>query len=228
MCHALRVSKSGHYDWQKRKNAPPAPTAKSRQKRRDLIEEIFSGSRSIYCYRKTHVVLRKRGINCSPNTVRADCKRIGIKSVTKKRFRVKTTDSNHDLPVAENVLNRNFLAEAPDAKRLTDITCVRTLEGFLFVVAIIDMFSRKAVGYATADRLRTEPVVESLRMPLARGRKFAGETWLHGDRGVQFSSAMFREALSVAQISQSMSRKGDCRDDAPVESWFGKLKSEWP
>ena len=227
MCRVLKVSTSGFYDWQKRKDAPATPTAKARQKRRDLIEEIYNASRKIYGYRKIHVVLKKRGVTCSPNTVYADCQRIGIQSVTKKPFRVRTTDSNHNLPVAKNVLNRNFQAQRPNEKWLTDITYVATLEGWLFVVAIIDLFSRKVIGYAMADHLRTELVVEALRMPLARGRKIVGEMWLHSDRGVQFSSAMFRDVLSVTGIGQSMSRKGDCWDNAPCESWFGKLKTEW-
>jgi len=227
MCHVLKVSTSGFYDRQKRQNAPATPTAKSRQKRRDLIEEIFQKRHKIYGYRKIHIELRKRGVMCSPNTIYADCKQAGIQSVTKKKFRVRTTDSNHGFPVAKNVLNRDFKAQRPNEKWLTDITYVATLEGFLFVVAIIDLFSRKVIGYAMADHLRTELVVKALRMPLARGRKILGEIWLHSDRGVQFSSAMFREVLSVAKIGQSMSRKGDCWDNAPCESWFGKLKSEW-
>jgi len=227
MCQTLKVSTSGFYDWQNRKSAPPTPTAKAKQKRRDLIEEIFHKSRKIYGYRKISVELRKRGITCSPNTVYADCKRAGIQSVSQKRFRVRTTDSHHNLPVAKNILNRDFKAQRPNEKWLTDITYVATLEGFLFVVAIIDLFSRKVIGYAMADHMRTELVVEALRMPLARGRKILGEIWLHSDRGVQFSSSMFREVLSVAQIGQSMSRKGDCWDNAPCESWFGKLKAEW-
>ena len=227
MCHVLKVSTSGFYNWQKRKDAPATPTAKARQKRRDLIEEIYNASRKIYGYRKIHVVLKKRGVTCSPNTVYADCQRIGIQSVAKKPFRVRTTDSNHNLPVAKNVLNRNFQAQRPNEKWLTDITYVATLEGWLFVVAIIDLFSRKVIGYAMADHLRTELVVEALRMPLARGRKIVGEMWLHSDRGVQFSSAMFRDVLRVTGIGQSMSRKGDCWDNATCESWFGKLKTEW-
>jgi transposase InsO family protein len=227
MCHVLKVSTSGFYDWRHRQNAPLSPAAKAQQKRRDLIAEILNKSHKIYGYRKIHVVLRKHGVTCSPNTVHADCKRAGIKSVTQKRRRVKTTDSNHSLPVAQNILNRDFKAERPNEKWLTDITYVATLEGFLFVVAIIDLFSRKVIGYAMADHLRTELVIEALRMPLARGRKIIGEIWLHSDRGVQFSSSMFRDVLSVAQIGQSMSRKGDCYDNAPCESWFGKLKSEW-
>ena len=110
---------------------------------------------------------------------------------------------------------------------MTDITYVETLEGWLFVVAIIDLFSRKVVGYAMADHMRAELVVQALRMTLMRGRRVVDEIWLHSDRGVQFSSEMFREALSVASIGQSMSHKGDCWDNAPCESWFGKLKTEW-
>jgi len=227
MCGILDVSTSGYYAWKKRKAAPPTPREKTRQQRRDAIEELFNGSRKIYGYRKTCAVLRKRGVACSPNTVHADYKRSGLKSVVTKKHRIRTTDSNHDLPVAKNVLNRDFRASRPNEKWVADITYVETLEGWLFVVSIIDLFSRKVIGYAMADHMRTELVVSALRMVLMRGRKIIGEIWLHSDRGVQFSSEMFREALAVAEIGQSMSRKGDCWDNAPCESWFGKLKSEW-
>jgi putative transposase len=140
---------------------------------------------------------------------------------------VRTTDSNHELPVAKNVLGRDFTAQRPTEKWVTDITYVATLEGWLYVAAIIDLFSRKVIGYAMADHLRTELVVDALRMALGRGRKIVGEILLHSDRGVQFSSEMFREVLKVTGIDQSMSRRGDCWDNAPCESWFGKLKTEW-
>ena len=110
---------------------------------------------------------------------------------------------------------------------MTDITYIDTLEGWLYVVVILDLFSRKIVGYGMADNMRTELVVSALKMALARGRKITGEIWLHSDRGVQFASEMFRDALRLAGIGQSMSRKGDCWDNAPCESWFGKLKTEW-
>jgi transposase InsO family protein len=97
----------------------------------------------------------------------------------------------------------------------------------LYLVAIIDLFSRKVIGYAMKDNLRTELVLDALRMATGRGRKLANEIWLHSDRGVQFSSEAFREVLSLVGITQSMSRKGDCWDNAPSESWFGKLKTEW-
>ena len=186
----------------------------------------MSECRSIYGYRKIYHELRRRGISCSLNTIYADCKRLGIKSITCKKFRVRTTDSNHDLPIAKNVLNRDFKAEKPNEKWVTDITYVATLEGFLYVVAIIDLFSRKVIGYAMEDNMRTELVINALQMALGRGRKIVDEVWLHSDRGVQFSSEMFRDILKLVGIEQSMSRKGDCYDNAPCESWFGKLKTE--
>jgi putative transposase len=124
-------------------------------------------------------------------------------------------------------LNREFTASRPNEKWLTDITYVAMLEGWLYVVVILDLFSRKIVGYATASHLRAELVVSALKMALMRGRKIVGEVWLHSDRGVQFASSEFRDVLRLAGIEQSMSNRGDCWDNAPCESWFGKLKSEW-
>jgi transposase InsO family protein len=227
MCKVLQVSKSGFYDWLRRKAAPPTPTEQARQERGELVEKIFHESRDIYGYRKIYHELRRRSIACSLNTIHADCQRLGIKSITRRKHRVRTTDSNHDLPVAKNVLNRDFKAEKPNEKWVTDITYVATLEGFLYVATIIDLFSRKVIGYAMEDHLRTELVVSALKMPIGRGRKIVGEIWLHSDRGVQFSSEMFREILELVGIEQSMSRKGNCWDNAPCESWFGKLKTEW-
>jgi transposase InsO family protein len=173
------------------------------------------------------VFLRKNGCTYSLNTLHADCKYLGIKSITKKKHRVKTTDSNHDNPIAKNVLNRDFKAEKPNEKWVTDISYVDTMEGWLYLVAIIDLFSRKVIGYAMADNMKTELVVSALQMAIGRGRKIVGDVWLHSDRGVQFSSEMFREILHLVGIGQSLSRKGDCWDNAPCESWFGKLKTEW-
>jgi transposase InsO family protein len=227
MCKVLEVSKSGYYDWRKRQDAPPTPTELKRQKRCELVEKIFREINSIYGYRKIYHELRRQGLSCSLNTIYADCKRLGIKSKTRKKYRVQTTDSHHDLPIAKNVLCRDFRAEKPNTKWVTDITYVATLEGWLYVVAIIDLFSRKVIGYSMADHLRTEFVVEALKMAIGRGRKLTGAIWLHSDRGVQFSSAMFRDVLNLVGIEQSMSRKGDCWDNAPCESWFSKLKVEW-
>ena len=143
-----------------------------------------------------------------------------------EKHRIITTDSNHDNPVAKNVLHRDLKAEKPNEKWVTDITYVETLEGWLYLVAIIDLFSRKVIGYAMANNMKTELVINALQMAIGRGRNIVGEIWLHSDRGVQFSSSMFRDVLDLVGIEQSMSRKGDCWDNAPCESWFGKLKTE--
>jgi transposase InsO family protein len=227
MCRVLHVSKSGFYDWNRRQDTPPTPSEQKRQERQKIVATVFKENRGIYGYRKVHAALRKNGCTYSLNTIHADCKRLGIKSITRKKYRVKTTDSNHDNPIAKNVLNRDFKAEKPNEKWVTDITYVDTMEGWLYLVAIIDLFSRKVIGYAMADNMKTELVVAALQMAIGRGRKIVGEMWLHSDRGVQFSSEMFREILELVGIEQSMSRKGDCWDNAPCESWFGKLKTEW-
>jgi transposase InsO family protein len=229
MCNVLKVSKSGFYDWIQRQEAPPTPSEHVRQERRRLVKETYNETKFHRCYgyRKIHQVLRRRGVACSLNTIHADCQRLGIKSVTKKKFRVKTTDSNHDLPIAKNVLNRDFNAEKPNEKWVTDITYVETFEGWLYLVAIIDLFSRKVIGYAMADNMKTELVVSALQMAIGRGRKIVGNILLHSDRGVQFSSEMFRNILKMLDIAQSMSGKGDCWDNALCESWFSKLKTEW-
>jgi len=227
MCEVLKVSRSGFYAWRHRQTAPPTSHEVKRQQRMAAVEAAFDASHGIYGYRKIHAALRRQGVACSPNTVHADCQRAGIKSITRRKSRVKTTDSNHKHPVAGNVLNRDFTASKPNEKWLTDITYVATWEGWLYVVVILDLFSRKIVGYAMADHLRAELVVSALRMALMRGRTIIGEIWLHSDRGVQFASSEFRDALSLAGIGQSMSGKGDCWDNAPCESWFGKLKTEW-
>jgi len=227
MCKVFNVSKSGFYDWHHRQSAPPTQTERTRNERCEIVEKVFKEYHNIYGYRKIYHELKRRSITCSLNTIYADCKRLGIKSRTRRRYHVRTTDSNHTLPVAKNVLDRNFKAEKPNEKWLTDITYVSTQEGWLYVVSIIDMFSRKIIGYAMADNMRTELVIDALTMSLRRRRKIADELYLHSDRGVQFSSEQLREILELVDIKQSMSRKGDCWDNAPCESWFGKLKTEW-
>jgi transposase InsO family protein len=170
-----------------------------------------------------HAELQRQGMTYAPNTIYADFQALDIKSVTRKKYRVTTTDSNHDNPIAENVLCRDFQAEKPNEKWVTDITYVATMEGWLYLVAIIDLFSRKVIGYAMADNLKTELVISALQMVIGRGRSIAEGIYLHSDRGVQFTAEDFRKVLNQAEIEQSMSRKGDCYDNAPCESWFGKL-----
>jgi transposase InsO family protein len=229
MCRVLKVSKSGFYAWLKRQDEPPIPSEEVRLQRRTFVNEVFNETKfhNAYGYRKIYKELRRRGYTYSLNTIHADCKYLGIKSRTWKKYRVTTTDSNHSNPIAENVLSRDFKAEKPNEKWVTDITYVATLEGWLYLVAIIDLFSRKVIGYAMADHMKTELIISALQMVIGRGRNIAKGIYLHSDRGVQFSAHDFHQVLNLVGIEQSMSRKGDCWDNAPCESWFGKLKTEW-
>ncbi len=227
MCDTFDVSRSGYYAWKKRKDEPSTVTKIKQTERREKIAEAFKNSRDIYGCRKIHAKLNRDGVKCSPNTVHADCKALGIKSRTRKKFRVTTTDSNHELPVAENVLDRDFEAEKPGEKWATDITYIATAEGFLFVTVVIDLFSRRIIGWSAADHMRTELVVAALKMAIGNSRNCPDRVLLHSDRGSQFASDRFRECLALAGITRSMSGKGDCWDNAPCESWFGKLKTEW-
>lgn len=227
MCKTFAVSRSGYYTWRKRKERPPTKTKQKQTERRAKIVEAFKNSRNIYGCRKIHARLNRDGLKCSPNTVHADCKALGIKSRTRKKFRARTTDSNHNLSVAENVLDRNFKAEKPGEKWLTDITYIATLEGFLFVTVIIDLFSRRIIGFSAADNMKTDLVVTALKRAIGNSRTVPNRVLLHSDRGVQFASEQFRNCLDLAGITRSMSGKGDCWDNAPCESWFGKLKTEW-
>jgi len=227
MCESLDVSRSGYHSWKDRKNKPPTKAKQKQIERRGKIVEAFKESRNVYGCRKLHARLVREGIECTLNTVHADCKAMGVKSRTQKKFRVTTTDSNHGLPVAENILDRDFEAEKPGEKWATDITYIATAEGFLYLAVIIDLFSRRIVGWSAADHMKTELVVAALKMAVGNSRHVPDRLLLHSDRGVQFASDRFRECLTLAGITRSMSSKGDCWDNAPCESWFGKLKTEW-
>ncbi|CAO3439132.1 Transposase [Azospirillum doebereinerae] len=151
--------------------------------------------------------------------------RHGLRAQRPRAFRVCTTDSNHALPIAPNLLDRNFAPAAPNQVWLTDITYVPTDEGWLYVAVVLDLFSRKAIGWAMRDHLRTELPLVALTMALQRQRPAPGLLH-HSDRGCQYASAEDRKALESHGITQSMSRKGNCWDNAPMESFFGTLKSE--
>jgi transposase InsO family protein len=149
----------------------------------------------------------------------------GVVGRRKPRFR-RTTDSNHTLPVAANVLERNFVADAPDTAWVADITYVWTAQGWLYLAVILDLFSRRVVGWSMADHMRTELVLDALRAAL--GSRLPNEAGLvfHSDRGAQYASRAYQEALDANGITCSMSRRGNCWDNAVAESFFSTLKTE--
>lgn len=188
------------------------------------IEEIHQGSRRTYGSPRVFRVLKGMGESCGKTKVERLMKKHGIRAKTKRKFRV-TTDSKHNLPVVENLLKRDFSPEKPNATWASDITYVWTREGWLFLAVIIDLFSRQVVGWSMSERMTKELVLSSLRMAYFRRKPGKGLIF-HSDRGSQYCSYDFRSALTSYSMIQSQSRKGDCWDNAPTESFFHTLKTE--
>lgn len=222
LCDVLKVSRSGYYAWRHR---PASPRAARRQQLAHEIRQVHRESRATYGSPRVHQALKARGVLCSENTVAKVMKAEGVRSKARRSFLVKTTDSRHDHPVAGNVLNREFYPERPDEVWTADITYVPTAEGWLYLAVVLDLFSRRVVGWATADHLRAELTCDALRGALTRRRPRAGLLH-HSDRGVQYASQAYQDLLSRHGIASSMSRRGDCYDNAVTESFFSTVKRE--
>lgn len=222
VCDTLRVSRSGYYAWLKR---PVSPRQKRREELTEQIRQVHEDSRCTYGSPRVHAELADRQVKVCLNTVARLMKQGGLHSKIRRRFVVHTTDSQHDHPIAANVLDRQFAAEAPNRKWCCDITYVPTDEGFLYLAAVIDLCSRKIVGWSMADHLRSELCLEALSMALAHRRPDQGLLH-HSDRGVQYACESYRQMLTEHGIEASMSRTGNCYDNAVMESFFGTLKTE--
>jgi len=222
MCAVLGVSRSGYYAWRDR---PPSPAAARRGRLVEQIRAVHAEARSVYGSPRVHRELQARGIACCENTVAKLMRAHDIRSVARRRFVARTTDSRHDRPVADNVLAREFYPDKPDTAWAADITYIPTAEGWLYLAAVIDLCSRKVVGWATADHLRAELPLVALRMALAHRRPAEGLLH-HSDRGSQYASDAYQAVLAGHGIEPSMSRAGDCWDNAVVESFFSTLKRE--
>jgi len=222
MCRILNVSRSGYYAWVDR---PPGEQASRREELIGQIRRVHEESHGTYGSPRTHAELVERKIDVCVNTVAKLMKRVGIRSIMHRTFRVQTTDSDHDLPVADNRLDRQFAADLPDRKWACDITYIPTREGFLYLAAVMDLCSRKIVGWSMADHLRTELCTDALEMAL-RSRRPGADLVHHSDRGVQYASADYQQRPQTHGITASMSRVGDCYDNAMMESFWGTLKTE--
>lgn len=221
LCRALSVSKSGYYAWRGREP--------SRRSARDgelllQIKEAHADSRRTYGSPRVHAELRARGTRCSRKRVARLMRSAGL-SARRPRRAVRTTDSRHSLPVAANLLGRDFTAAAPDLRWAADITYVPTAEGWLYLAVILDLFSRRVVGHACAPTLATTLVVEAWALACGRRRPGAGLLH-HSDRGSQYAGGEYQARLAEVGAQASMSRRGDCYDNAAVESFFGTLKTE--
>ena len=221
MCEALEVSVSGYYAWATRADSP---TQKWRAELVEAIEAIHADVKQRYGSPRMAAELQAREYACSENTVAKLMKAHKIQAQTRKRF-VRTTDSRHGLAVAQNVLNRDFEPTGPNESWCTDITYVGTREGWLYLAVVEDLFSRMVVGWSMDDSMESRLVVDALSMALARRRPGAG-LLAHSDRGSQYASDHYQRVLSEERIVCSMSGVGQCWDNAPVESFFGRMKCE--
>ena len=225
MCSVLEVSRSGYYDWERRREQPPGPRQRRRAELVEKIQEVHEQSRCTYGSPRVYEELKAQGESVCQNTVARVMRDQGIRSVVHRRFRVRTTDSSHAHPIAPNVLDRDFERDLPDEAWCADITYVPTQEGWLYLACVIDLCSRRIVGWSMAEHLRAELCTEALEMAVARRRPGEGLVH-HSDRGVQYACGEYRELLEEHGIQCSMSNRGDCWDNAPMESFFATLKSE--
>ena len=221
-CAVLQVSRSGFYSWRQR---PPSATATKRAALTQEVREVHRLSRENYGAVRVHRALGQRGTKCDRQTVAKVMREAGIRSKTSRKFRVTTTDSNHPHPVAENVLARDFTADKANQKWVADITYIATLEGWLYLAAVLDLFTRKVVGWSMSERIDSRLAVDALEMAVSRQLPDAGLI-THSDRGVQYASEHYQRTLTTHGIECSMSRRGDCWDNAPAESFFATLKKE--
>jgi putative transposase len=221
-CEVLEVSRSGYYAWRER----PLSTRQLRQE--ELAAKIQAAhveSRRVYGSPRVYRVLAAGGERVSENTVAKIMRDNGLRAKAKRKFVPRTTDSAHDRPVAPNVLDRQFAPAQPDRRWACDITYIPTDEGWLYLAGVIDVGSRRLVGWSMADHLRTDLVADAMGMALARRQPPPGLLH-HSDRGVQYASDAYQHLLQGRRITVSMSGKGDCWDNAVMESFWATLKTE--
>jgi len=222
MCKYLKVDKSSYYHWVRN----GCIVKKVDEKLNELIEIIFMQSRQTYGTRRIKdKLLQRYGFIVSRRRIKNIMKDLNLSVKMKRRFRVNTTDSNHNLPIAPNLLNRDFYSSAPDTKYVGDITYIPTNEGWLYLATVIDLYSRKIVGWSMADNMKTSLVNDALKMAIATRGPLKGLIW-HTDRGSQYASYEHKDLLEKHGIVQSMSRRGNCWDNAVAESFFHSLKTE--
>jgi putative transposase len=224
LCRVIGASVSGFYAWRR-----AIPAVQNRAEAEAAlcghIGRIFAARRRVYGSPRVHAELGREGRRHSRRRVERLMRTMGLAARHGRRRPPRTTDSRHDLPVAPNLLDRHFTAERPDAVWLADISYLPTGEGWLYLAAIKDMATREIIGWSMADHLRAELCLDALVMALQRCRPPEGLIH-HSDRGVQYASGPYCQVLERHGITQSMSRRGNCLDNAPMESFFASLKKE--
>lgn len=222
MCKVLKVTRSGYYAWLKR---PVSPRLQRRAELVEQIRQVHQDSRGTYGSPRIAVELQERRVSVCRNTVARYMRQERLRASSPKRFVPTTTDSNHQHPVSPNRLDRDFEATAPNQKWVCDLTYLWTEQGWLYLSVVMDLFSRKIVGWSMSDDLKAEGVAQALAMAIAWRKPRAGLLH-HSDRGVQYACGLYQDLLIEHGIQCSMSRPGNCYDNAVAESFFGTLKTE--
>ena len=225
LCEALEVSTSGYYGWRRRREQP-CQRHQQEQELKAEIEGIHERSRETYGAPRVQIELRDRGRRHGRNRIGRLMREQGLCGRQKKRYRVHTTDSQHAEPIAPNRLAEAPAPTRPDQLWAADITSVTTASGWVYVAAILDLYSRRIVGWSVSQRIDTALVLQALSMALTHRQPPAG-LLVHSDRGVQYASAEYRRALAAAGLVASMSRKANCYDNATMEAFWSTLKLEW-
>ncbi len=223
MCKVLLVSTSGYYYWLKH------PISKHSIKQAELltkIKKVHKDSKYRYGSPRIAAELKFMGVIVSRPRVARLMRKANIKSILRKKYRVQTTDSNHGYQPAPNILNRNFYAEHTGQKWVSDLTYIRTGEGWLYLTAIMDLADRKIVGWALSETMETEKTTIAAWKMAVKNRPITQTLVFHSDRGVQYACNEFRKHLMAFSVNQSMSRKGNCWDNAVAESFFKTMKTE--
>lgn len=223
LCQALQVPRSSYYAWRQR---TPGPRAQENQRLQRTLAELFRSHRNVYGSPRLTICLRRLGIPCSRNRVARHMRILKLKARQKRAFRPKTTDANHPDPIARNVLAALSPPQAANRVWVSDITYVFTAQGWLYLAAVMDLYSRRIVGWATSRSLETSLVKEALGQALVYRRPAPGLLH-HSDRGSQYASSAYRALLHSYQIRPSMSGRGHCYDNAAMESFWSTLKTEW-
>lgn len=221
LCRVMQVGRSGFYAWQRR---VPSARARTDQVLQTHIARAFGDSRGTYGSPRIRAQLNAQGVSVSKRRVARLMHSGGLYALRKRRF-VRTTDSAHKRPIAPNLLQRDFTAAAPNRVWVTDITCVWTRQGWLYLAAMLDLFSRRVVGWAMSEHIDEKLVLAALNMALITRRPARGLIH-HSDRGSQYCGTDYLAVLKAHGVQRSMSRKGDCWDNAVAESFFGTLKQE--
>lgn len=222
MCQVLGVSRSGYYAWRQRS---PSQREVANQALGEQIREVFDYSRQTYGSPRVHAELRRRGIICSRHRVARLMRQQGLAARKRRGWRPVTTQRQAGTPVAPNLLNQDFRADRPHQKWVADITFIDTDEGWLYLAVVLDIFSRKAVGWAMANHMRSSLVEDALQMALWRCHPDQGLLH-HSDQGSQYTGFSYQGLLAEVKSQVSMSRVGNCYDNALMESFFSTLKSE--